>query len=159
MFFELTSRTGQDAAFRLRDKGNQLEVTARLNVDGHTERVAFQWQGIEVELRADRYIPKGFSTPRLESEAELTVWKNTRPEALQNAHLYSSHHREELEHASQCGCYCCRRLLVPAEIVDWTDDGQTAVCPYCGTDAIVPRITGIISLSPQLLEKLNEKYF
>jgi len=37
-------------------------------------------------------------------------------------------------------CYHCSRQFPPAEITEWCDGdnpGETAICPYCGVDAVV----------------------
>lgn len=50
--------------------------------------------------------------------------------------------REAIKAAEICGCASCLRVF-PARLVDaWTDDGETALCPYCGLDALVPVAPG-----------------
>lgn len=66
--------------------------------------------------------------------------------------------RPEVEASRNCGCIDCCRIFPTAEIADWADDGQTAVCPYCGTDAILGEAAGW-QLTDGLLEKLNQIYF
>ena len=46
------------------------------------------------------------------------------------------------------GCFYCRAIYEPAEIVEWIDDddtgvGQTALCPRCGIDAVIAIREGI----------------
>jgi NAD-dependent SIR2 family protein deacetylase len=36
-----------------------------------------------------------------------------------------------------CGCYQCYRLFTFAEIEDFWDEGETPVCPCCGSDNVV----------------------
>lgn len=54
-----------------------------------------------------------------------------------NAHVCSSHNKEQLSKTNFCGCFYCLKMFDPKLIVDWCDNGQTAICPYCGTDSIV----------------------
>jgi len=37
-----------------------------------------------------------------------------------------------------CGCFHCLSLFAAEAINGWTDDGETALCPRCGMDAVVP---------------------
>lgn len=36
-----------------------------------------------------------------------------------------------------CGCYYCCRTFSASEIKEWTDRGETALCPKCGIDSVV----------------------
>jgi len=36
-----------------------------------------------------------------------------------------------------CGCTNCYRLFSYADIADFWDDGETPVCPCCGSDNVV----------------------
>lgn len=38
----------------------------------------------------------------------------------------------------ECGCFGCLAVFPAAEVIDWIDDGLTPVCPYCGSDALLP---------------------
>lgn len=45
--------------------------------------------------------------------------------------------RQAIAHATVCGCYCCLRVFLPSQIKRWTDNGETALCPYCEIDAVL----------------------
>ena len=49
--------------------------------------------------------------------------------------------RELLNTATSCGCYYCGKIYTPTEIKEWTDNNQTAICPYCGIDAVLDNPT------------------
>lgn len=53
------------------------------------------------------------------------------------AHRYSIRHRAQLEASEACGCFYCLRTYPPMAIEEWTDDGDTALCPKCGIDAVI----------------------
>lgn len=159
MFFELTERYGNRASFRLRDKGNNQIVEVEISCDDEIEKAIFNWGGTPIELQADNFIPKGFNLPRGLSEKELHIWIKTREEVLKDAHLYSSQHREEIEQSEICGCYNCQRTFPPTEIEEWADNSTTAICPYCGTDAVIPNLSRIVAVTPALLSALNKTYF
>jgi NAD-dependent SIR2 family protein deacetylase len=46
----------------------------------------------------------------------------------------------------RCGCFCCLQAFEPAEVIDWIDDGETPVCPYCGVAAVLPGVTDFVEL-------------
>lgn len=45
--------------------------------------------------------------------------------------------RAQVEASSEVGCYKCLEIFDPKEIKFWTDQEQTAVCPYCQCDTIL----------------------
>jgi predicted nucleotidyltransferase len=53
------------------------------------------------------------------------------------AHRCSIRHREQIVASERCGCFCCCSIFAPAEIDEWVDEGQTAMCPHCGADAVI----------------------
>lgn len=159
MFFELIKRSCDKVAFRLRDKDNTEVIETDLQSEDGVECCNFVCKGKKVDLYAHQFIPKGVKTPRVKSEAELREWMQTREDALKDATVFSIHNREEIEASTECGCYCCQRIFPSTAIEKWTDNGTTAICPYCGTDAVIPNIRGIIRVTPTLLTALNQKYF
>jgi len=79
-------------------------------------------------------------------------------ETLKAAHRHSSKHRAELERSEQCGCFYCERKFSSKEIVEWVDDGQTALCPHCGIDSVIGSAAGF-ELTHEFLGKMNESWF
>ena len=76
---------------------------------------------------------------------------------LAEVHGYSSGHRDHIEHSFQCGCFHCEQVFGPQTIKTWIDDGQTAVCPHCGIDSVIPG--GPLFISAELLSAMSERYF
>lgn len=57
---------------------------------------------------------------------------------LIRAHEISKNNRELLLQDQLCGCFYCQRLFRSGEVVDWYgDQDESAVCPYCGIDAVI----------------------
>lgn len=157
-FFELVNRYGEAMSVRLRDKDNADVIDLTIEMDGDVGTATFLYYGKEYNLRADRFIPKGFKAPRL-PEPELKLWAETREDVLKDAYIYNCDHRAELEATEQCGCYYCKRIFSPSEIEEWTHGNETAICPYCGVDSVIPNVPGVVKITPELLSKLNKKYF
>lgn len=94
-------------------------------------------------------------------------------------HLISKVHESELEYikyvtlnknalrqSSECGCVYCYERYDPLEITDWCGDfdyqtnswmNDTAICPYCGVDAVVPN--SIIKYTDDDLKKWHKLGF
>lgn len=56
---------------------------------------------------------------------------------INTAAKFAMHNKDELKLAQTCGCYYCLAIFDPKEIKEWTDDGDTALCPYCQVDAVL----------------------
>lgn len=59
------------------------------------------------------------------------------------ASLLSLHNRSQIKEGVPCACYFCLQIIDGGEIDEWADDGDTAICPRCNVDAIVPNETDI----------------
>ena len=46
----------------------------------------------------------------------------------------------------ECGCFQCLSVFPAAEVVDWIDDGNTPLCPYCESDALAVGVTDLMEL-------------
>ena len=78
-------------------------------------------------------------------------------------HDSSMNNRSALEAAPSCGCFFCLKVFPPAEIAIWVDratepDGVTALCPYCGVDAVIPS-TASGKFGPGLLSDMKNYWF
>lgn len=66
--------------------------------------------------------------------------------------------REQIGQSRRCGCYYCLNTFRPAAIFDWTDDGQTALCPYCRLDFVVHDGPNGFPLDLDLLRSLRDRW-
>ena len=91
----------------------------------------------------------------------INFWE-TMPKNILYAHEFSSYHREQLESSSKCGCFYCLRIFSPRELsqdkYDWTDDGQTALCPFCGIDSIIGDASGF-EITKDFLKEMKKWWF
>ncbi len=76
---------------------------------------------------------------------------------LKDAHRHSFRNRGEIELSSQCGCFNCNRIFHSSEVEDYTDDGETALCPYCGVDSLIADASGI-QLSEEFLHCMHKRW-
>lgn len=76
-----------------------------------------------------------------------------------DAHAYTINHRAQLLHDKKCGCFYCLNIFSPAEITNWIEDpGGTAICPYCGIDAVIGESSGY-TITEEFLQKMHEYWF
>ena len=53
-------------------------------------------------------------------------------------------------------CGYCFEIFDPIEIKKWWDENQTAVCPKCGVDAVIP---SVLPLDKDFLEAFYKYWF
>lgn len=75
---------------------------------------------------------------------------------LKSTHYDCSLHRPLIERSKQVGCFYCLRLFSPSEIKKWIDDDQTALCPHCGIDAVLPDSANI---AEEFLKLMHDYWF
>jgi hypothetical protein len=46
--------------------------------------------------------------------------------------------RDKFEEEGIGSCYYCCRTVKPDEVAEYTDRGQTVVCPFCFVDSVIP---------------------
>lgn len=78
----------------------------------------------------------------------------------EQAHKFSANHREMLEKDKKCGCFFCLQIYDPAEIKNWIhcDRGDTALCPYCGIDAVIGESSGY-TITEEFLQEMKSYWF
>lgn len=85
---------------------------------------------------------------RLDRLKQLTTREN---------HDHLKHNRKEINNSDYCMCCYCLDFIDPKEIVKWID-GDTAICPKCGVDAVLGSSCGF-DLTTELLEKMRKEWF
>ena len=62
---------------------------------------------------------------------------------VREAPIYSMKNRKFIEESETCGCYHCTKVFSTHDITEWTDDGMTAICPYCSADSVLSQTYGV----------------
>ena len=57
---------------------------------------------------------------------------------LKKLHSYSSHNRDLIKKSKKCYCFNCMHIMNSSEIEIYIDGEQTALCPECSIDSIIP---------------------
>lgn len=73
---------------------------------------------------------------------------------IEEADIKSINNRDAIQKGVVCGCYFCCKVVDGGEIDEWTDGGNTAICPECGVDAIVVGIS-----DEKVLWKMFKRWF
>ena len=73
------------------------------------------------------------------------------------AHEYCMFNRRLIEHDKRCGCFHCLKVFDTKEL-EWVDFDLTALCPYCGIDAVIGESAGY-PLIEEFLEKMRDYWF
>jgi len=86
------------------------------------------------------------------------------------AYRYLSNNHGQIQASKRCGCCSCMEVFPPEEIVGWlglTMDNmndpsavaqQTAMCPYCGAEAVLADKAGF-PINAVFLQRMNEAWF
>ena len=86
------------------------------------------------------------------------------------AYRYVSNNWEQIEASKMCGCCNCTEIFPAEQIVAWTgldfDDvdnpdavkQQTALCPKCGSEAVLGDKSGF-PINTGFLARMNEAWF
>lgn len=74
------------------------------------------------------------------------------------AHNNSSYHRKELFASDICGCFYCLKTFNSNEIKEWIDSNDSALCPYCGIDAVIGSSSGY-NIDKDFLKEMKDYWF
>ncbi len=83
----------------------------------------------------------------------------TKDEKCQYFHTFSLANRKDIEDSLRCGCFFCLNIFDKTQITEWLHDknGETAICPHCGVDAVLP--DSKVKLSKPVLEEMYHVWF
>jgi hypothetical protein len=76
-------------------------------------------------------------------------------------HARCTRHRKVVLEAEAIGCFYCLQLSRPEDVREWVDPdldgvGQTALCPRCGIDSVIPVRPGV---DHEFLRRMHARWF
>lgn len=74
------------------------------------------------------------------------------------AHEFSSNHAKQIKDSQNCGCFYCLKVFSPELIKTWSDGLETALCPFCDIDAILPEHPEY-TLNHAFLKEMHDYWF
>jgi Zn finger protein HypA/HybF involved in hydrogenase expression len=81
---------------------------------------------------------------------------------LEAAHKHSIFNKAEVLASTSSGCFYCLHMFSPVDIKDWIEENnkeETALCPYCGIDAVLGCASGYPVSDITFLETMNKRWF
>lgn len=76
---------------------------------------------------------------------------------LERASKAAYNNRETIGKATVCGCYYCLQEFPPQDVNEWTSD-DSALCPRCGIDSVIPDTSGL-PLDRASLQAMHARWF
>ena len=89
---------------------------------------------------------------------ENKVGSKTSSALILEAYEHTSNHRTVLQKSKSCSCIYCRKTFGYADINEWADNKQTAICPHCGVDAVIGSASGV-ELTKEFLKDMKAYWF
>jgi len=94
--------------------------------------------------------------PSVKTEVEANTSSNV-PEPYHSAYEETFNHYEEIMASRFVGCIYCLMIYAPKSVVEWTDEGTTAICPICGVDAVIPM--SLERVNSEFLKDMRKHWF
>ena len=96
-----------------------------------------------------KYMWKSNGYPELTTKEMCTYW-----------HQYSISNKQSILSSNKCGCFFCKKIfdnnLISEHYIN-DKNGETAICPFCGVDSILP--DSKVEISPELLDDMYNVWF
>lgn len=74
-------------------------------------------------------------------------------------HQAARNHRYEVFHSDHCACFFCGKTFSPQQILEWTDEDMTALCPHCKMDSVLPSYNNGVPTDTETLREMNRYAF
>ena len=76
------------------------------------------------------------------------------------AHKTSFENELLVNKSTKCGCFYCGKIFEASEVIEWVIDrnGDTALCPYCMIDSVLPDSAGY-PLTEEFLVRMHKYWF
>ncbi len=63
--------------------------------------------------------------------------------------------KTKVERSKNCGCFYCGHMFPGSTVTEYTDSGQTALCPHCKVDTVLAGDAGLV-VCEDILKKVND---
>lgn len=72
--------------------------------------------------------------------------------------LFSMRNKNLQSISNNAGCYYCCKIFESKSVINYTDEGETALCPHCGIDAVIFDCTNF-QMNVENLQKAKKYWF
>ncbi len=77
---------------------------------------------------------------------------------MKRLHAYASHNKDLVEKSDKCYCFYCKSIFESSEVNSYIDVKQTALCPKCHIDSVIPdSINEIVDES--IISEMHDYWF
>ncbi len=108
-------------------------------------------------LKVGPYVAGGQVEKDLLQELGLDVDDPAAPDHVR-AHKLCEANRPLILKSETCGCFHCVSILSSKSIMKWDESGQSALCPKCGVDALIPGDAGY-HVTEAFLKRMRRTWF
>ena len=77
---------------------------------------------------------------------------------IKEASKFSIYNMEELKKCEKAACYYCISIFYSSEIHDTADGDNTALCPNCSIDSVLPE-SAPYNFDKETLQELHKYWF
>lgn len=77
---------------------------------------------------------------------------------FERLHAFSTNNKYLIAKSDYCYCYHCKGKFESSEIVKYIDNNNTAICPHCNVDAVLPDCIDI-NIDNNILDEMNKYWF
>ena len=85
-------------------------------------------------------------------------YSNEQKQKLEKLHAYCTNNKKLIERSDKCYCFHCKKTIDGNEIIRYLTEEDTAFCPYCGVDAVIPDAIDE-EINEELIEDMNNYWF
>ncbi len=86
----------------------------------------------------NNHVSDGIDLKRAAGKAAKGESPTSLATAIRTAPMYAIKNKKHISSLTMCGCFSCLEYFGSCEITEWTDNSQTALCPKCGADCVIP---------------------
>lgn len=101
----------------------------------------------------EKYYQRKLQNTQTDPDSNELALKQTQ---LTLAHQHARNNKEEIAESITCGCFFCQAIFDAKAVIVFT--GSTALCPYCGIDALIGDKSGC-ELSSNFLLDMFKRWF
>ena len=87
-----------------------------------------------------------------------SVYSYEKESLFKKLHTYSSHNKNLIDVSEKCYCFHCKSVIDAKDITEYSCEGQTALCPKCRIDAIIPDAIDE-KINESIINEMNEYWF
>lgn len=85
-------------------------------------------------------------------------YSSEKKKLLEKVHAFSTNNKRLIEKSDKCFCFYCKKTMDSNEITRFLDNDNTALCPHCGVDAIIPDCIDV-DIDETLINDMNNYWF